>query len=92
MNEAVGMKNHVTVDGGGGRLVRPFKRQELWKCIGCVLSAVTYGNKGHKLWGKIPKASCRMAPPKIQRYVCVNTDLYKVFCAHCRHFYMYVCH
>ena len=36
INEAVGMKNHVTPDGGGDRIVRPFKRQELWKCIGCI--------------------------------------------------------
>ena len=45
INEAVGIKNHVTMDGGGKRLVCPFKRQEFWKCIGCILSAVTYGNK-----------------------------------------------
>ena len=27
INEAVGMKNHFTVDEGGKRLVRPFKRK-----------------------------------------------------------------
>ena len=45
MNEAVGINNRVTMNGGGKRLVCPFKRKELWKCIGCILSAVTYGNK-----------------------------------------------
>ena len=29
MNKAVGMKNRVTICGGGKRLVRPFKSQEL---------------------------------------------------------------
>ena len=92
MNEAVGMKNHVTVDGGGGRLVRPFKRQEFWKCIGYIISVVTYGKKRHNILSEIPKASCRMAPPKIRRDVFGNTDLCKVCCAHYRHFYIYACH
>ena len=92
MNEAVGMKNCVTMDGGGKRLVRPFKRQEFWKCIGCILSAVKYGKKGHKLWSEIPKASSRMTTPKIRRYVRGNTDLYEVCCAHYCHFYIYACH
>ena len=51
MNEEVGMKNHLPMDGGGKRLVSTFKRQEFRKCIGCVLSAVTYGNKGKNLEG-----------------------------------------
>ena len=45
MNEAVGMNNRVAVDGGGKRLVRPFKMQEFWKIIGCIRSAVTYWKK-----------------------------------------------
>ena len=56
MNEAVGMKNRFTIDGGGKRLVCPFKRQYFWKCIGCVLSAVNYDKKGQKLWSEIQKA------------------------------------
>ena len=65
MNESVGINNRVTMDGGGKRLVHPFKRQELWKCIGCILLAVTNGNKGHNIWNEIPEASCTMAPPKL---------------------------
>ena len=34
MNEAVIMKNRVTVGGGGKRIVCTFRRQEFWKCIG----------------------------------------------------------
>ena len=92
MNEAVGMNNHVTVSGGGKRLVRPFRRQEFWKCIGCVLSAVTYGKKGKKLWIELPKYSGNMAPTKIQRDVHGNTDLYKICCDIYCNFYIYACH
>ena len=92
MNELVGMKNCFTMDGGGKRLVRSFNRKELWKCIGCILSAVTYENKGHKLWREIPKYSGKMAPTKLRRDVIGNTDLYKVCCAHYCHSYIYACH
>ena len=50
MNKSVGMKNRVTMNGGGEGLVRPFKSQEFWECIGCILSAVIYGKKWHKFW------------------------------------------
>ena len=42
------------MDGKGKRVVFPFIRQYFWKFIGYVLSAVTYGNKVHKLWSEIP--------------------------------------
>ena len=45
MNEVNGMKNRVTVGGGGKRIVLTFRRQDLWKFVGCVLSAVTYVKK-----------------------------------------------
>ena len=48
-NEMVGMKIIFTIYGGGERLVRPFKSQEFWKCIVCVLSEFTYGKKVHKI-------------------------------------------
>ena len=92
MNEAVVIKNRYMMNGGGKRLVRTFKRQELWECIGCIILVVTYGKKGHKLWSEIPKASCRMAPLKLRRYVRGTTNLYKVCCAHYCHFYINACH
>ena len=49
INEAVGMKDRLTTSGEKKRLVRYFRRQYLYKCIGCVLSSVNYGNKVHKL-------------------------------------------
>ena len=92
MNEAIGMKNRVTVGGGGKRIVRLFRRQEFRKCIGCVLSAITYGKKRHKIWSELPKYSRKMAPTKLRRDVRGNTNLYKVCCDIYRTFYIYACH
>ena len=52
MNEMVGMKNFILMSGINRwlRLVRHFTRQKFWKCIGCIISAVTYGMKVHKIW------------------------------------------
>ena len=36
MNEAVCINNCFTSNGGGKRPVKPFKRKEFWKCIGCI--------------------------------------------------------
>ena len=65
MNEAVVMKNRFTMDGGGNQIVHPLIRQELCKCIGCVLSEFTYGKKGHNIWSEIPKYFGRAAPTKL---------------------------
>ena len=75
MNEAVGMKNCVAINGGWKRLVCTFKSQELCKCIGCIILAVTYGKKGHKLWSEIPKSFGKM---EILNYedVFVETTIY----------------
>ena len=77
MNDAVGMKNRFTVGGGGKQVVHRFNRQESWICIGCILSTVNYGKKGHKLWSEAPEYSGKMAPTKLRIDVCGNTNLYK---------------
>ena len=69
MNEEVGMKNRVTVGEGGERIVRPFRRQEFWKFIGCILSEVTYEKKGHKICSEIPKYFGNKSTNQLQRYV-----------------------
>ena len=92
MNEAVGMKNLVTMDGGGKLVFCPFRRQELWKCIGCVLLTSTFRKKGHKLWNELPTFFGNTAPTKTQRDVCGNTDLYKVCGDFYCPFYIYTCH
>ena len=92
MNEAVGVNNCLTMDRGKKRSVCPFRRQELWKYIGCILLAVTYGNKGHKPWSEVPKTFGNKAINKLQRNVCGDTYLNKVWCDLCRLFYIYACH
>ena len=65
MNEAVGTKNRFTMDGRGKPLARTFKRQEFCKCFGCLILAVNYGTKGHKLWSETPKYSVKMASTEL---------------------------
>ena len=92
VNEVVVVRNNFIVNGGGKRLVCPFKRQEFWKRIGCILLEVTDGKKGNTIWSEIPKASCSMAPTKSRRDVYGNTNLYKVCCDNYRNLYIYACH
>ena len=89
MNEAVCMKNRVTLNGGGKRQVKKFTRQEFWKCIGCILSAVTYGKKGRKLWNEVSKGVGKHENMTLRRDVSGTTDLHKVCCAHYRHLFLY---
>ena len=92
INEAVGMKNCVTVGGGRKRILCPFIRQQFWKGIGCVILAVTYGKKGQKLWSELPKYSGNIAPTELRRVVRGNTNLYKVCCDLYCTIYIYACH
>ena len=92
MNEVVGIKNRLKMGGGWKRVIRPFRRQELWKCIGCVLSAVTYGKKRQNIWSEIPKYFCNKAPTTLQRGVCRNNNVYKVCCDLYCPFYIYNFH
>ena len=89
MNEAVSMKNHVTLNGGGKRQVKKFIRKEFWKCIGCILSAVTYGKKGRNLWCEVSKGVGKYDNQTLRRDVCGTTDLHKVCCALIRHLFFY---
>ena len=92
LNKAVCMKSRFLSNGGGKRLVKHLKRQEFWKCIGCILLEFTYGKKGRKLWSEAPKCFGKYEDPKLQRDVRETTDLYKVCCAHYRHLYIYAFH
>ena len=92
MNEAVGMKIGLMMSSGNKWLVRPFRRQDFWKFIGCVLLVVTYGKKGEKLWSEIPNTSVNKAPTKLQRDVCDTTNLNKVCCDIYRPYYFHSCH
>ena len=90
-NEAVCMKNRVTLNGGGKRQVKNFTRQEFWKFIGFILSSVTYGKKGCKLWSELSKGFGKYDNLTLRRDVRGTTNLYKVCCARYRHLYIYVC-
>ena len=78
MNEMVCMKNRVTLNGGGKRHVKFFTRQEFWKCIGCILSSVTYGKKGRKLWSEVSKGFGKYDNLTTRRDVRGTTNLHKV--------------
>ena len=86
MNQAVCTKNRVTLNRGGKRKVKKFTRQEFWKCIGCILSAVTYVNKGRKLWSEVSKGVGKHENLTLRRDVRGTTNLHKVCCVHYRHF------
>ena len=92
MNEAVVIKNRLRISGGNKPLVRPFRRQELCKFVGCILLAVTYKNKILKIWIEIPKTLGKKLPSKLQSDVRGNTTLNKVYCNLCRPYYCYTCH
>ena len=80
MNKAVREKNRLDKFGWKKQLVRPFRRQELWKCIGCILSEVTFGKKGHKLWGETQIFIGKKAQTKLHRDICLKTYLQRVRC------------
>ena len=86
------MKNRLMMGRVGKCIVCPFRKKELCKCIGYVLSKFSYGKKGHKLWSEIPKDFGNKPPTEIQIYVCGNTNLYKVCCDLYRTFYIYDFH
>ena len=92
MNEAVGTKNCLILYGGKKWQVCPFRRQELWKYIGCILLAVTYGKKGHNIWSEKPKTFGKNLQTKLHKDVRGNTDLNKVCCDLCCPYYCYTCH
>ena len=74
MNEAVGMKNHVTMDGGGKRIVRSFIRREFWKSIGLFYQQLPLGRKDTSFGGEYQKIFGKKSPIKLQGYICGNND------------------
>ena len=59
MKEAVTMKNRFILNGGGKRQVKKFTRQEFWKCIGCILSDITFGYLTPKVASFFPIGNIR---------------------------------
>ena len=73
INEAVSMKNLLENYGGKKWLDCSFRRQELWKCIGCILSVVTYEKKGHNLWSETTKTFGEKPQTKSKRDIFEKT-------------------
>ena len=88
MNLVVGDKNCPDNSGGKKRFVYPFRGNNFWKCIWYILSAVTYGKKGHKIWGKTKIYVSKKAHTKLHRDVSEKTDLLReIFYLYCPHYY-----
>ena len=79
-NLAVGENNCLDNYGGKKWLVCSFRSHELWKYIGCIISTVNYGNKGHNIWGETQIYVDKKIQNKLHRDVCEKTDLLKVRC------------
>ena len=94
MNEMVGMNNYLLISGLKKRLhlVRHFTRKEFCKCIGCILSVITYGKRRHKIWSEIQRTVVKNLPTKLHRDVRGNTDIHKVCCDIYFTYYCYACH
>ena len=71
--------------GGKRCLVCHFSKKDFWKCIGLILSAVNYGNKGQNILGETKAYVNKRAQTPIHSYACGNKDLLKVHCDICCH-------
>ena len=76
MNKSFGMKNCLDISGRKKQLCCTFISQCLWKYVGCVLLAVTYGKKGKNIWRKTKKYFGKKERTKLHRYVRGNTYLF----------------
>ena len=81
MNEEVIDRNRHQKETGNRRLVRKFSNNEFWKCIWCILYAVVFGKKVHKLWGGNSSRDSWNGDFLISRYVHRKTDLLRVICS-----------
>ena len=50
--EAVGKRNTFELKSGKNEIRERLFKKEFCNCIGCVISAVVYSNKGCRIWGK----------------------------------------
>ena len=80
INQAVGKKNYLDNSVERKRPVHHFTRNELWKCIGCILSKVTYEIKGHLIFEKLNNISVRRGRTPIHRDVLGKKYLLKLSC------------
>ena len=58
-----------------------FPNNKLWKCIGCIILAVIYRNKGYRIWESNTRKYLGKEKYKIERYLLGKTDLLKLCCS-----------
>ena len=92
MNEVVDEHNRLDKCGGKRWLVWHFSNKEFWKYIGCIVLAVTYGKKGHIIWGETHTSDANKAWSPIDINVLGTTGLLKVCCDLYRYHYSSLCH
>ena len=76
-----------TPEGNGEETVsKNFSNNEFWKCIGCIISSVTFEMKWHKIWQDNPSRDSSNGTCLIYRDVRRKPDLLKVsFTLYCVH-------
>ena len=60
--------------------IRILSKNEFWKCIGCIIWAVTYEKKGYRIWGKIYRSDKGKKKCLIKRDASGKTYFQKVSC------------
>ena len=92
MNETVGEDNCLDKYGGRKRSVCYFTKNKFSKCIGFIISAVTYGIKVNHIRGETETSVNKKGRNKSHRDISGKTDLLKVRCdIYCPH-NCYYCH
>ena len=92
INEAVGENNLLDKSKGRGEIVFHFTNNYLCAFIGCILSTVTYGIKGHQIWLKTETSVSNKNRTPIQVDFHGKTYLLKVLCYLYRLRYCYTFH
>ena len=80
----------ISLGGGNGQFI--ITRNKFWKCIGCLLSAVNYGVKGHQIWIKIETYFSKKGITPSHIDIHEKIHLLKVGCYIYRPRYCYDCH
>ena len=92
MIEAVGKRICLNKLGGKTWLLWNFSKKGFWVCIGCILLAVNFGNKGHILWGKNHTSATNKEKNYNMHRWSQQADLLKVCCDIYCYNYSYLCH
>ena len=59
------MNNFHQKEAGKTLVAMKFSKNEFWNFIGCIISEVTYGNKGYRLWKKFTEMTTGIQKVKL---------------------------